>query len=137
MLTNWEKKIINSILEVAIPEKVGVPISYQAEEVNCLEFIDNFLKDTPLEMKIILRVLFFILEISAIFFYLKPFSSLSNEQKLNFIHKWETNNLYIIRNGLKVMLFMGYLAYYSNPRVQQAIHFDVDFKNLQTRENGN
>lgn len=135
MLTNWEKKIINSFLEVAIPDNVGIPISYK--EVKPLEFIENFLKDAPIEMKIVLRILFFILEISAVFFYLKPFSSLSNEKKLNFVHKWEINNLYFIRGGLKLMIFVSYLAYYSDPRIHKYLHFDVDFDNLQTMKNGN
>ncbi len=113
----------------------GGVLSPSGDEVDLAGYTDHWLTLVPPRMRLLMRLLFFLVEHGSLFLPApgprgwRRFSSLSTEQQAAALEGWRTSRLYprrLVFMSLRAILSMGYLAH---PRVlRQLRQAPLDFE---------
>ncbi|HME71913.1 MAG TPA: hypothetical protein VKM54_18885 [Myxococcota bacterium] len=128
LLTRPELAVVDAAAETLFPPGGVIPMS--GREARIAAFVDFYVAAVPRNLRILIRMLFFLVEHATLFFPapggllgggMRRFSRLSPEQRDAALAGWERSSLFprrLVFTSLRAILTMGYL---SSPAVLRAL----------------
>lgn len=112
-----EAAFVAAASEAMFPAGGAVPES--GPDAGVPEFVDRYVGAVPPAVRLLMRLLFFLLEHATLVFWAPPprgwrrFSSLSHEQRVAALEGWRSSRLFarrLVFTSLRAILTMGYFA---------------------------
>lgn len=121
-LGKGERRWTAGVLEALYPSGAvaGMP---GANDVNLIDFYDEYVSLLPLLSSVGLRAVIFLVAFTPFLFIgsLRPVHRLSREKRELHLHRWATSNVYWIREGITLIKAATLMGYAGHPDVQRAI----------------
>jgi len=117
VLCRREWALVDGVSEAMFPAGGAIPPSGREAGVN--EFVDRYVAGVPAGVRLLMRMLFLLVEQATLFFPApgpggrRRFSALEVEQRVAVLEGWRTSSLFLRRlvfTSLRAILCMGYLA---------------------------
>ncbi len=118
VLARREAAFLDAAAEATFPAGGAIPSS--GREAGLPGYVDRWLAALPPRMRLLLRMLFFLVEHGTVFFPApgargwRRFSSLSEEQRVAALEGWRRSRLFprrLVFTSLRAILTMGYFAH--------------------------
>ncbi len=128
LLSRPELAVIEAAAETLFPPGGAIPLS--GREAGIAAFVDSYVAAVPRNLRILVRMLFFLVEHATVFFPapggllgggMRRFSRLSPAQRVGALAGWEHSSLFarrLVFTSLRAILTMAYL---SSPVVLRAL----------------
>jgi hypothetical protein len=128
LLSRPELAVVDAAAETLFPPGGAIPVS--GREARIPAFVDLYVAAMPRHLRILMRMLFFLVEHATVFFPatggllgggMRRFSRLSPEQRVAALAGWERSSLFarrLVFTSLRAILTMGYM---SSPAVLRAL----------------
>ena len=125
ILTNFEANIVSTLGQVMYPREGGIPVD--AEQARALEYVERWLAALPLQERVLLRMLFLLIEFSMPVFgpsRARRFTQATPEAQYEYLTTWETSRIYFRRVSMYGLRSVFALAYFSDEGVREQIGFE-------------
>ncbi len=125
ILTNFEANIVSTLGQVMYPREGGIPVD--AEQARALEYVERWLAALPLQERVLLRMLFLLIEFSMPVFgpsRARRFTQATPEAQYEYLKTWETSRIYFRRVSMYGLRSVFALAYFADDSVRERIGFE-------------
>lgn len=116
VLTAKEQAIVTACADTLFPARDSMPLT--GSEAGTVEYLDQHLADLPGDKRILIRLLFILIEHSPWIFGMTPrFSSLSEARRYAFLMGMANSRLYMRRLSFLSLRTLLCMAYFAHPEI--------------------
>jgi hypothetical protein len=137
VLTPIEVRIVGALGQTMYPRGGNIPID--ASGARAVEYVDEWLTALPKRERVLLRLMFVLFEVAMPAFgpsRTRTFTRASPEAQYEYLHAWETSELYFRRAAMLGLRSVFAFAYLADAEVQRHIGVDDGVEILRRQRAG-